>query len=390
MQRSRRWLARVYLAQAPADAVAVVLRRFDRVAAGIMGAMAQQSPAARRRILPTSAYGVVMLVLLAIVVLMPFALASIIGDVADSSARVFVLDPLLAGDGESGAWLDVHLQVIALNEWDGTASIRVSLHEACDPACPWGNRVQLISAFGDTEEQQQIRRPSSATVSLPATQRDVAQVVQLPIYGDPIRYPFDSYLLGLGIVVEHLPADRPPERLSPKRAREYAGVTLQARSPRAVMSDPVVIDEETLHRQGDVEPYLVVEEITFRRPTYIKVLTLLLVMLVTAAAAYAVFMRPLDQLIINAGALILGVWGVRAILLGTVFPGVTLVDLALIVVILVLLVTITVRTLYLLEEKSAVKLLRRKGLMPAEPPSPGPGTPPDLVPPPPSSRPDTP
>ena len=47
----------------------------------------------------------------------------------------------------------------------------------------------------------------------------------------------------------------------------------------------------------------------------------------------------------GAGALILGVWGIRAILVGTGVPGITAVDLCLILVILFLLVAMTVRTL---------------------------------------------
>ena len=77
-----------------------------------------------------------------------------------------------------------------------------------------------------------------------------------------------------------------------------------------------------------------------------------------AEVTYAVFLRPLDQLIINAGALILGVWGIRVVLFGTTLPGLTAVDLALWSVILFLLLTITVRTLWLLEEDSGWRLLR--------------------------------
>jgi hypothetical protein len=98
---------------------------------------------------------------------------------------------------------------------------------------------------------------------------------------------------------------------------------------------------------------------TFSRPTYLQVLTVLLVMLVTAAAAYAVLMRPLDQLVINAGALVLGVWGIRAIMLGTSVPGVTAVDLCLMLVILFLLLALSVRTLSYLYPRSGLKFGRR-------------------------------
>src|SRR5262249_1722727 len=120
--------------------------------------------------------------------------------------------------------------------------------------------------------------------------------------------------------------------------------------------------------------------VTFARPVYLKVLTVLLVVLVSAAAAYAVLLRPLDQLIINSGALILGVWGIRAVLLGTSFPGVTAVDLALSLVILFLLVAITVRTLWLLEEQSHLRPLRRLMRTAPPPSSPGPALQADYLP----------
>jgi hypothetical protein len=80
----------------------------------------------------------------------------------------------------------------------------------------------------------------------------------------------------------------------------------------------------------------------FSRPLYERVLAVLLVLLVAFAAAYAVFMRPLQDLVLNSGALVLGVWGIRSIL----SPGTasrTLVDLTLSFVILFLLSAITIR-----------------------------------------------
>ena len=125
----------------------------------------------------------------------------------------------------------------------------------------------------------------------------------------------------------------------------------------APLTAPSLDDPSVQTAQGR-QPYLFVDVVRFSRPLYLQVLTVCLVLLVTAAAAYAVFLRPLDQLIINAGALILGVWGIRAILLGTTVPGLTAVDLALWAVILFLLVTITVRTLWLLEEGTGWRVLR--------------------------------
>ena len=60
--------------------------------------------------------------------------------------------------------------------------------------------------------------------------------------------------------------------------------------------------------------YAFVHRFTFQRPAYLRVLALLLVLLVTAAAGFAVFLRPLQELVLSAGGLILDVWGVRSII----------------------------------------------------------------------------
>ena len=301
----------------------------------------------------TVAYVTVTLLVLCVATLLPFALTSVVGDVSEQTATLHEIteavdQPVLA---------DVHLQIIGINEWEGTASIRVAAHQSCDRACPWSDRYLFTSVYGDTIGKTD-DRPATEVVTLPAAARDVTQVIRLPIFGDPIRYPFDRYRLALGIVVDRLLPDGSTQTLTAEEARRYLTVSLQGRVPRATMSRPVTIDPASLDHPGNDEPYMTVQAVTFGRPLYMKVLTVLLVLLVSAAAAYAVFLRPLNELIIGSGGLILGVWGIRGILLGTPFPGVTAVDVALTIVILFLLATITVRMAWLLEEQSAVKPIR--------------------------------
>jgi hypothetical protein len=101
----------------------------------------------------------------------------------------------------------------------------------------------------------------------------------------------------------------------------------------------------------------------FARPLDVQVLAIVLVVLIAAAAAYAVFLRPLQDLVIGSGALVLGVWGIRSILTpGTAYR--TLVDLALSAVVLFLLGAITVRALQYAHEKGRLPFAREK----AEPP----------------------
>ena len=88
-------------------------------------------------------------------------------------------------------------------------------------------------------------------------------------------------------------------------------------------------------------------------------LAVLLVLLVASAAAYAVFLRPLQDLIVNSGALVLGVWGIRAILTPSNISFMTAIDLALSVVIIFLLGAISVRALMFMHDRAELTLLRR-------------------------------
>jgi hypothetical protein len=284
-----------------------------------------------------------------IVVLIPLGIASVFADLADSRPTTYRLDD---GPATDAIRADLNLQVIGLNEWEGTVSVRVAASQTCGRTCPWGDRYVFVSDLGGA-------RASSEAVDLSANVRDVVKVIRLPVAGDPIRYPFDSYRLAFGIEVERVADDGSVRTLTPEEAADYVDVSLQGHLPRATMSAPARLDAPLVSAKQD-DLLAVSAQLEIGRPLYLEVLTLLLVLLVTAAAVFAVVMRPLDQLVINSGALVLGVWGVRAILLGPGVPGLTLVDVALVVVILILLVAIVVRTLWLLEEQSRRKLLRRR------------------------------
>src|SRR5262249_719242 len=150
------------------------------------------------------------LLLLVIVALLPFTVTDVVEDVLDQSAPVAeILPPSPAGPEVRSS---LHLEVTALNEWEGTVSIRVAAHQSCGRTCPWGDRFLILSAYGDSTDPH----PVTDIVTLPATQHDVTQVVKLPVFGDPIRYPFDKYRLGLGVIVERIFPDGSTRTLTPE------------------------------------------------------------------------------------------------------------------------------------------------------------------------------
>src|SRR5262249_12804711 len=223
--------------------------------------------------------------------------------------------------------------------------IRVSGTHICETACTWSDRLIFVSDdHSDTNLDLGEGLPPSATVTLPPASREVTQLITLPVLGEPIGSPFHRYSLDLGVIMERVYPDGTVEQFSPETAAGHLFLSLRMRAPRTTMGAPERFnphDVTVLDYQ-----YAGLTRLTLRRPLYLQVLTVLLVLLVTAAAAYAVFLRPLFELIAGARALVLGVWGIRAVLLGTNVPGFTAIDLSLAVVILFLLGAITARVLF--------------------------------------------
>ena len=70
---------------------------------------------------------------------------------------------------------------------------------------------------------------------------------------------------------------------------------------------------------------------------------MLLVLLISISASFALFMRTINELLLGIGGLILGIWGVRSVVVPSPPRRVNVVDLVLAWVILVLLVVLSIR-----------------------------------------------
>ena len=179
----------------------------------------------------------------------------------------------------------------------------------------------------------------------------------MPARGHPTRYPFDTYQLWLGVVLQHVLPDGTVQTLTPDEARGHLFLSFQEQVPRQTMQPPQPVGTRDSVRPPSAPfGFLYVEILTLVRPLWLRVLAIMLVLLVAAAASYAVFMRPLHELVMNAGALVLGVWGIRQILTLASYPGLTAVDLSLSVVILFLLSAITVRALFFVYQRAELDL----------------------------------
>src|SRR5204863_9291007 len=102
-------------------------------------------------------------------------------------------------------------------------------------------------------------------------------------------------------------------------------------------------DAYSLHTDEDRYDYFAIDSLHFSRWRAGQGLTVVLVLLIAAVAAYAVFLRSLHDLILSAGGLVIGVWGVRSILVPSNITTRTGVDVALGLVIMFLLGAMSIR-----------------------------------------------
>jgi hypothetical protein len=296
------------------------------------------------------------MLLLAIAVTLPFSLASIVDNVlGPATGKVF---PLIKDPPTSVAptFSRLHLALTSIDETRLTATLRASGHHTCSE-CAWTDRVLFVSLASDDGDAEGL--PPSTSVMLPRSSEGVSKLIELPLRGFPIRYPFDRYDLTMAVALQRLYPDERIETLSPEQTRRHLSLSLQELLPSLLMSAPEPVDAAALRSPEDPVHYAAAYHVSFERPRHLRVLAVLLVLLIASAAAYSVFLRPLTDLIVNSGAVVLGIWGVRAILTPGNIYYLTAVDLSLSIIILFLLGGLAVKALMHAHDKGGLQILRR-------------------------------
>jgi hypothetical protein len=270
-----------------------------------------------------------------------------------------VVTPATAAAAEAEAAY-VNLGLIALDEATGQVTLAVSGNRTCRESCP-ALTLDFVALDDDADQRRGL--PPSATLDLAPDDRVFSQAVELPVRGQPSLYPFDQYRLWLGVGGIAQRADRTIIEITPDTLTGHAVVTVQNRIPDMVMAAPEPIAPETVRAATDPYGFMVVQSLTIERPAYQKVLAVVLVLLITISAALALFTRGIDELVLGIGGLILGVWGVRSVLMPQALPTITAVDLALTWLILLLLLGLAVRAALHFHRHSdlPLKRLRRRG-----------------------------
>ena len=298
------------------------------------------------------------LVALSIVVTLPFSVKSVVDDVLGPVTGRVLKITRDRPDATHPNHTKVHLAFVSIDETQLLATIRVSGHHTC-VGCDWSDRLLFVSVTQDDLDADGM--PPSVAVTLAQRNAEISEVIELPVRGHPIHYPFDRYSLVVGVVLQRLRGDSPPQTLSLAEAKGHLFLSLQELLARQNMIGPTMLDRASIRAADDPFEYVEAFEVRFERPLYLRVLTVMLVLLIASAAAYSVFLRPLHDLVLNSGALVLGVWGIRSILTPSNLNYITAVDLALSVVIIFTLGAILVRALIYVHDEAGMALIRNRG-----------------------------
>lgn len=290
-----------------------------------------------------------------LVVVLPTGVRDILSDVREQSPRVYKLTP--ASVAEQPTRSRLHIAILNVDQWGGTVTIRVGGTHVCDTPCPWQDQFLFVAAQRSQFGIEGL--PAFATVTLPPTATEVTQEITLPINGYPLRYPFDTYELELGVIMQRIPADGVAVSLTNAEAQGHLFMSMASHVPALDMNAPVAIDPTTVDIPNSPYEYTNLQLMTFGRPSYQQALAVLLLLLIAVATVYSVFTRSVTELVTGIGSFVLTIWGVRSIIVGFTTPGITGVDLALSVVILFFLVAIVLRLLHHLVSHVAPHVLHR-------------------------------
>jgi hypothetical protein len=308
------------------------------------------------------ALGITFLLVLVVVAFLPLAVRSMVQVLGRESDPLYdlltgeLVAPTVAHEASADGTY-INIAVFDLDEASGKITLAVSGNRTCAQTClPLD--ITFVALDDNADQRQGL--PPSATIKLAPSDTLFSQEVQLPMRGQPSLYPFDKYQLWLGVGGTVTRPDGAREEITAATLTERrAVVTLQNQVLDMIMLPPAPVDPASVTVPTDPFGFLAVQALTFERPAYLEVLAVVLVLLVAISALLALFTRQLDELALGFGGLILGVWGVRSILMPQSIGSITAIDLALSWLILLLLLGLSVRAILHFHNRSELRLHHR-------------------------------
>lgn len=235
----------------------------------------------------------------------------------------------------------VNVTVTNFDEADRMATLTVYGNRVCPELCP-GVTATFYSLGNEAARRRGL--PPSASIAIAGESGSYTSTFELPIQGTPQRYPFDDYTLMLGMVASITLPDGTTRLVdSAELLERTVSLTLEDLVVRLNMAPPQPIDPASVRSPNDPSEFLQVDMLQWQRPRYPRILSVLLVILISASGVFALGIRGLPELVLGIGGIILGIWGVRSVVVQNPLPDVTTIDLILGFVMLFLMLVLAIR-----------------------------------------------
>jgi len=289
------------------------------------------------------------------IVTFPWAIKSVVDDVthppSETGHEITATDDVLVEP-----YTQLKLTILSMDEVNHIATYQISgFHHthAKDP----GYKEKLSIYQVDYDDAQGTRIPSSFSVDIPVSGQEFSSKFTLPLKGNIMFYPFDEYHLGLGIALQRIAPDGKVEFQTYEQTRGHLEIMVQEQIPRTDLKEYKNIDPKTVMPKKSDFVYSNAAIIVLNRPAYLKLVVVFVAFLTFSLALFTMITRPFDQLVLNAGALILGVWGARTLVLGGYPPDVTLIDTFLTATVLCMLLGLTFRSINHFHEQAGLRFI---------------------------------
>lgn len=297
-----------------------------------------------------------------VVVALPFAVGSMLDTVFGRSVDQFYdLETGRAmtateafGGADDRTYINLTLTSLAMDT--GLVTMLVSGHRECSGECPDLNLLIL------SLDESPVRRGLAPSAELNITEpvEVFTEQITLPVAGNPSLYPFDSYTIRLAVGGYSIAPDGTRTMLTRDNYSDNVEISVQDLITALVMAPPIVFDLPNVVNGKDLLIPIEGQELVLTRAAYLRVLTVLLVMLIGISGILALLTRSIDDLLLGIGGLILGVWGIRSVMVPQPLPTLSIVDISLSGVILLLLIGLAVRAAAHFHRQGELPSLRRR------------------------------
>jgi hypothetical protein len=290
-------------------------------------------------------FGLLLLAVVTAVLAMPFAIASMAGSLKHPvAADAFHLSVPSPNQRSTTA---VNLRLVGIDEPGQSVTVAVTGDRTCAANCGGGETLQLFSLRSDPAGS--VGAPPSQDVTVPPS-GEFDSSVTLPIEGSLGAYPFDHYQMLVGVGLADKTASGQVVPVPARSARDQLDVSFDEKLPRFDVATPRDVNGSYRFVGAQVA---LATKVDLTRPLYLQALTVLIITFIAIAGLYGVITREFKEVIGTVGVVVLGMWGVRTLLVGGYPPDSTAVDLILTFLILMLLMVVMVRGLLLMRQRLA-------------------------------------